>query len=61
MANLTQNAKGGFDIAELTYKSTGEAMPVMVLPVSEAALKARLCLLSNVEASKNASLRGSSK
>jgi len=56
MANLTQNAKGGFDIAELTYKSTGEAMPVMVLPVSEAALKARLFLLSNVEASKNALL-----
>ena len=53
MANLAQNAKGGFDIAELTHKSIEEALPVMVLPVSETALKARLFLLSNVEASKN--------
>ena len=53
MANLAQNAKGGFDIAELTHKSIDEALPVMVLPVSETALKARLFLLSNVEASKN--------
>jgi len=53
MANLAQNAKGGFDIAELTHKSIEEALPVMVLLVSETALKARLFLLSNVEASKN--------
>ena len=53
MANLAQNAKGGFDIAELTHKSIGEALPVMVLPVSETAVKARLFLLSSVKASKN--------
>ena len=53
MANLARNPKGGFDIAELTHKSIGEALPVMVLPVSETAVKARLFLLSNVEASKN--------
>ena len=48
MANLAQNTKGGFDIAELTHKSIGEALPAMVLPVSETALKARLFLLSNI-------------
>ena len=53
MANLAQNAKGGFDIAELTHKSIGEALPAMVLPVSETAVKARLFLLSNVEGSNN--------
>jgi hypothetical protein len=53
MVNLAQNAKGGFDIAELTHKSIGEALPAMLLPVSETARKARLFLLSNVEASKN--------
>ena len=58
MVNLAQNAKGGFDIAELTHKSIGEALAGMVLPVSETALKARLFLLSNVEASKNNPLEG---
>jgi hypothetical protein len=53
MANLAENTRGGFDIAELTHRSIGEAMPVKVLPVSETALKTRLFLLSNVEASKN--------
>ena len=49
MVNLAQNAKGGFDIAELTHKSIGEALPAMLLPVSETAIKARLFLLSNLE------------
>ena len=53
MLNLAQNTGGGFDIAELTHKSIGEALPAMVLPVSETAVKARLFLLSNVEGSNN--------
>jgi hypothetical protein len=53
MANLAENARGAFDIAELTHQTTGEAVAGMVLPVSETALKARLFLLSNVEASNN--------
>jgi len=53
MAEIGLNFKSGFDIAELTHESIGEALPAMVLPVSETAVKARLFLLSNVEASKN--------
>ena len=53
MAEIGLNFKSGFDIAELTHESIGEALPAMVFPVSETALKARLFLLSNVEASKN--------
>jgi hypothetical protein len=53
MANLAENARGAFDIAELTHETTGEAIAGMVLPVSETALKERLFLLSNVEASNN--------
>jgi hypothetical protein len=53
MLNLGENTAGGFDIAELTHQTIGEAMPVMVLPVSETALKERLFLLSNVEVSNN--------
>jgi hypothetical protein len=53
MANLAENARGAFGIAELTHQTTGEAIAGMVLPVSETALKERLFLLSNVEASNN--------
>jgi len=53
MAEIGLNFKSGFDIAELTHESIGEALPAMALPISETALKARLFLLSNVEASKN--------
>ena len=53
MAEIGLNFKSGFDIAELTHKSIGEALPAMALPVSNTALKARLFLLSSVKASKN--------
>ena len=40
---------GGFDIAVLTQKNTGEAIAAMALPISESDKKARLFLLSNNE------------
>jgi hypothetical protein len=53
MLNLGENRAGGLNIALLAQKNIDEALPVKVLPVSETALKARLFLLSNVEASNN--------
>jgi hypothetical protein len=48
MTETGLNARGGFDIAELTHESIGEAPPTMAFPISETDLKARLLLLSNV-------------
>lgn len=49
MNEIALNSGGGFDIAELTQKNTGEAIAVKASPISESAKKARLFLLSNNE------------
>ncbi|MDX2426149.1 MAG: hypothetical protein QNK15_07850, partial [Cycloclasticus sp.] len=42
----TLKSTGGFDIAVLTHKTEGEAIPHKALPISETSLKERLFLLS---------------
>jgi len=41
--------RGGFDIAELTQKNTGEAIAVQASPISESDEETRLFLLSNTQ------------
>jgi hypothetical protein len=47
MRDIAPNMAGGFDIAVLTHKRTGEALRVKVLPISESAIKSRLLIISN--------------
>jgi len=52
MRETTQNNAGGFDIAVLTHKRTGEALIAKASPFSESAKNERLFLISSSEANK---------
>ena len=55
MREIASNVTGGFDIAVLTHKRTGDALIPKALPFSETALKSGLLIISKEEINKTPS------